>query len=119
MLASRQWFERTAITSLLFAVPAAVLVAEEYWRNERQRFPRMGARLRIACTVLCLYVWSIVNIICQWSVSYMVAWPLLGIPLTIIGCGLALLLPKGKRWKMAVANALLLIEVLVSIVPPN
>ena len=115
------WIEKTTITSLLLGLPAAVLFGSVYWPRFRggYRAARMNFSVWIGLVVLFLYACSILNIIFQWSVSFMVAWPLFGIALTFLGLGLAFSSRAGERWKLISANLLLLILVLASIVLPN
>jgi hypothetical protein len=73
----------------------------------------------IPVVVLCLFACSVINVISNWSVAFMISWPLLGIALSIFGFGLAFSAPSDERWKLVLANVLLLILAFVSIVAPN
>jgi hypothetical protein len=118
---SSHWIEKTVVSSLLFAFPAAALLARVYWLRFREShgIVKMHFGFLTTLAVLGLYGCSILNIIFQWSVSFMVAWPLFGIALSFLGFGLAFSAPTGERWKLASANVLLLVLTLASIVLPN
>lgn len=120
-MTSSHWIEKTATTSLFLGLPAMALLAGVWWSRFREHHHKVRIPFSFwsSLVVLGLYVYSIPNIAFEWSVAYMVAWPLFGIALTFLGFGLAFSSPAGERWKLALANVLLLILTLTSIVLPN
>jgi lipoprotein signal peptidase len=69
--------------------------------------------------VLGLFISSIVNVLSNGSFMFAVSWPLIGIAFSIFGFGVAFSAPSDERWKLVLANVLLLILAFVSIVAPN
>jgi hypothetical protein len=55
----------------------------------------------------------------DWMTGFLVAWPLLGILLSLIGCGLAFLARDEEKAKLLIANILFLALSLSSIIAPN
>jgi hypothetical protein len=84
--------------------------------HDGRNFP---AAFWILACILVLYICSVLNIVFQWSVGFMVAWPLFGIALSFLGLGLAIFSPRGERWKLVTADVLLFVLVFASIVLPN
>jgi len=68
---------------------------------------------------LATYVAWFVNVTFEKSVMFMVAWPLIGILLALLGCGISLAVGGEDRKKLFIANALLLILAVASIIAPN
>jgi hypothetical protein len=114
------WIKKTVITSLIFALPALILLINLWWgRSRRPDAGKVSLAFWIGVAVLVLYVMSLVNIVLSWSVIYMLVWPLTGIVLSVFGCGLAFSSDQVARVKLISANALLLVLSLASIVAPN
>ena len=120
------WNEETIKNVIFFALPAVALLAWDFWPPRR-----LGSRPVLVLIVslptlfvLSLYLCSVLNRILlsqtlTHNVSFMVVWPLLGIPLAIAGFFVGILAPNGPRWRLILANILLLIVTFRSMVAPN
>jgi hypothetical protein len=118
---AEHWIKKTIAASVILALPAAGLLARVYWVRFRRghRVLQMHLAFWIPFLVLCLFACSVINVVSNWSVAFMISWPLLGIALSLFGFGLAFCAPSDERWKLVLANILLLILTYVSIVAPN
>jgi hypothetical protein len=79
----------------------------------------MHAAFWVPLVVLGLFACSIINVISNRSFMFMVSWPLVGIALSLFGCGVAFSASSDERWKLILANVLLLVLTFASIVAPN
>lgn len=115
------WMRKALVLSLALAVPAAVLVSSA-WRsrlkNQRPASWRDAAAWVCVFTLATYLVW-LINVAFELSVLLMVAWPLLAILLSLLGCGAALGAEKRDRAKLAIANGLTLALACASLVKPN
>lgn len=120
-MSTEHWIRKTVSTSLVFGLPAVVLLARVYWGRFRRshRVSQMHSAFWAPCFVMCLFVCSVINIVFNWSVAYMISWPPLGIVLSIFGFSRAFWAPSEERWQLVLANLLLLILSYMSIVAPN
>lgn len=117
---STHWIEKTVITSALFAIPAiGFLISAYVHRRRKERKLRTHPVYFTTLAAVLLFVYSVINIVFQLSVEFMVAWTLFGIALTFLGIGLAFSTSQSERWRLVIANLLLLILTLASIVAPN
>jgi hypothetical protein len=55
----------------------------------------------------------------DWATGFAVLWPVIGILLSLLGCGLAFLARDGEKGKLLLANILFLALSLSSIIAPN
>ncbi len=119
-MADPNWIKKAIVLSLVFAVPAAVLLATA-WR--RRAHDERVSKTNLSCwaggLVLVTYVCWFVNVTIEGSVVVMVAWPLLGMLLSIAGSALAFWAEKGMRPRLVAANVLLLILSMASVIAPN
>ena len=118
---SHEWFEKTALLATVLWVPAGGLVAffHRAYKKKKERESGFPLSYWTAIIVCFLYAASIINILVQWSVSYMVGWPLLAFALNGLGICLIRSTPRNDRWILAGSNLLLLVLSFASIVPPN
>ena len=124
-MSTEHWIKKTVATSLLLALPSAALLARVYRTRFRRnhRVVQMHFAFWTALMVLGLFICSVVNAIANgianWSVMFAVGWPLVGIAISLFGCGLAFSAVRDERWKLLLANVLVLILTFESIVLPN
>jgi predicted exporter len=80
------WIRKTAITALLLALPAVVLLMQIY-RSNRQKTLKQVKPLAfwIGVSTLISYCGWAINIMLWQSVGFAVAWPLLGALLPWLG----------------------------------
>jgi drug/metabolite transporter (DMT)-like permease len=118
-MADPTWIKKTTVLSLAFALPALVLLAQD-WRNRSTRpSPVPSAAWWIGLALVVSYFCWFLNVTFEWSVGLMIAWPLFGMVLALLGCGLSFFADGENRPKLLIANALLLVLGLLSIVAPN
>jgi uncharacterized protein with PQ loop repeat len=114
------WIRKTAITALLLALPAVVLLVQIYRSNQQKTLKQVKPlAFWIGASILISYCCWAINIMLWRSVGFAVAWPLLGALLSMVGLGLSFAAAHTERLKLAIANALLLILSLASIIAPN
>lgn len=116
------WVERAIIKGVLLGLPACALVlfGRRGGLGEDEKPIRTVQIAALPTLTVCvLYIVSIVNFSVQWSVLYMVGWPLLGIGASLFGFGLAFGVPKEERWRFILADALVLVLTFLSIIMPN
>jgi hypothetical protein len=115
------WIKRTTILSVLLALPSLMLL-ERVWKIDS---PRRRAPLAIWCGFIFLitYAFWFADVLLGktviFSVMFMVGWPLFGILTAVIGCLISLFADKGNRSKLVIANGLLFVLALASIIAPN
>lgn len=116
-----RWVRKTDLVIVLLALPSAVLIGTLWWRNRTRKelTNKALASMWVSGGILTLYVLSIVNIVFQWSVSYMIMWPALGIVLAAFALGLAFAAPRSSRSILLITGVLLGALCIISIVPPN
>jgi uncharacterized protein with PQ loop repeat len=114
------WIRKTAITALLVATPAVVLLAQTY-RSNRQRALKQVKPFAfwIGVSIVISYCCWAINVMLWQSVGFAVVWPLLGALLSMVGTGLSFAAARTERLKLAIANALLLVLSLASVITPN
>jgi hypothetical protein len=121
LIADPGWIKKSALLSLALAVPSFILLVK-VWRDRSQR-PKSTSSATLAIwaglVFLATYVAWFVNVTFEKSVMFMVAWPLIGILLALLGCGISLAVGGEDRKKLFIANALLLILAVASIIAPN
>jgi CDP-diglyceride synthetase len=117
-MADPAWIKKTAALTLVLALPALVLLVH-VWRSRNRRPQGQSFAWWTGLLVLASYACWFVNVIFEWSVGLMIAWPLFGIGLSLLGCGAAFFADKTQRMKLLISNALLLVLTLSSIVAPN
>jgi hypothetical protein len=119
-MADPNWIRKTVALSILLAVPSLILLLQV--RRDRRR---AGTAVQTSLAFwtgaiwLATFVCWFVNVMFEWSVMFMIGWPLFGIALAVLGCGLAFLTKGGERIKLLGANFLLLVLSLMSIIAPN
>lgn len=120
-MADPSWIKKTVVLAVVLAVPALVLLTR-VWRERSRRTTvalKQSPALWIGIVVLVTYCCWFLNVLFEWSVAVMIAWPLAGILLAVFGCGLAFSAEQEDRMKLLSANALLLVLALSSIIAPN
>jgi hypothetical protein len=120
-IAEPSWIKRTVIVAIAFAAPSMLLLLK-VWRNRSAKpdiTPKMPFAIKTGIVFLITYVAWFLNVTFEKSVMFMVAWPLFGILLAILGCVLSLMIKGDDRKMLFIANALLLILALASIIAPN
>jgi len=124
--------ERLLIKLLLplffFALPAIFIVLR-LWLDRRRRaahsdwsdLPRQFAIFFIATYVIWWASVALTQIFpaLNWTTGIAVLWPLLGIVMSIVGCGIAFFAREGEKSRLFVANILFLGLSVSSIVAPN
>jgi hypothetical protein len=119
-IANSSWIRKTAILSVVLAVPAAVLLLRVWQKRDRAHATlRSSLPAWPGLVFLGTYVAWFVNVTLEKSVMFMVAWPLFGILLAVLGCAISFFAPVEDRFKLLISNGLLLVLALVSIVAPN
>ena len=120
-MSTEHWIKKTVATSLLLALPSTALLARVYWTRFRRnhRAVQMHFAFWTALIVLGLFICSVVNAVSNWSFMFAVGWPLVGIAISLFGCGLAFSAARDERCKLLLANVLVLILTFASIVAPN
>ena len=113
-MADPTWVKRTAILTVFLGVPALALLVHA---RGKSRPPNVS--YRVAVLVLVTYFAWVLNVLFEFSTGFMIAWPLLGVVLSLIGAIAARGGIVGQRQKMAAANLLLLALHLASIIAPN
>ena len=93
-MADPVWIKKTVVLSVVLALPALVLLAR-VWRNSSRGVSQAQS---LACWMgiaffISYFCWFL-NVAFGWSVGFMIAWPLIGIVLSILGCGSAFLLTR-------------------------
>lgn len=120
-IADSGWIKKTALLSLTLAIPSLLLLID-VWRR-RAQYSDYSFRLSVAIwtgvTFLGTYFAWFVNVTFEKSVMFMVGWPLFGLLLALLGCVISLTIGGDNRKKLFIANALLLILALASVIPPN
>jgi hypothetical protein len=120
-MADPNWIKKTVACSILLAVPSLILLVQI--RRDRARQAGTAVQTNLAfwtgAISLATFVCWFVNVMFEWSVMFMIGWPLFGIALSVLGCALAFLTKGGERIKLLGANFLLLILSLMSIIAPN
>src|SRR5262245_15396479 len=120
-MADPNWIKRTTVLSLMLAAPSLILLIRT-WQAQAQR-PDTSSKRSLAlwpgfvflATFLCWFV----NVLFEWSTSMMVGWPLFGILVSLFGCGFTFAATSEDRLKLVVANSLLPVLSLSSIIAPN
>jgi hypothetical protein len=114
------WISKTAITALLLALPAALLLGRVYWIETRKTLKRVKPlAFSVGVAVFISYCCWVLNVALWWSVGFAIVWPLLGALFSLLGIGLSIAAAPPDRLKLAIANTLLLILSFASIIAPN
>jgi hypothetical protein len=116
-----KWLQKTALSTVLLVVPAVIMISITWFRHaERAETKTSGAYAKLASTaVIVLFLASILNIIFNYSVGFMITWPAFGIVLVAFALGLSIAGPKRDRILLVSADLLLLVLCFTSIVLPN
>lgn len=116
-----KWLQKTALSALLLAAPAAIMICATWLRrSDRVKAESSSSYSRLAgIFVIVFFLASVPNIIFNYSVGCMISWPIFGILLTVFALGLAIVAPKRDRMLLVSADLLLMALCLVSIVLPN
>jgi hypothetical protein len=118
-MADPTWIKKTVVLAFVLALPALVLLAQ-VWRSRSTRpFSAQSFAWWTGLLVLVSYFCWFLNVTFEWSAGLMIAWPLFGIVLAILGCASSFFANSEHRTKLVISNALLLVLGLLSIVPPN
>lgn len=120
-MADPHWIKKTILLTIVLAGPACPLLVS-VWRDHVRlpdRSSRTSTALFLGALVLAFHVAWFLNVTFELSAMFMVMWPLIGILLSVLGCGISFLVKNGARAKLLGANALLLLLSLTSIVAPN
>jgi hypothetical protein len=119
-MADPTWIKKTLLHSLLLAAPAFALLSYVWLKRDSGtgRSSSQNMALWAGLVLILSYACWFLNVTFEWSVIFMIVWPLLGILLAIFGC-VSGLVSQHHRMKLLVANALLLILALSSVIAPN
>ena len=112
---------RVLMASLLAGLPAALILVHLLWRRHKKgyRIAEVPTALLVPTSVCGLAMFSVLNLLMNWSVGFAVMCPLLGMGLSLLGLLLAFVSRLTGRWGLIAANTLLFIVSLCSIVAPN
>ena len=121
LIATPGWIRKAVILCIVLATPALLLLLNAQRDRSQQASGRLRTPLAIwaGFTFLATYIVWLANVTLEISVGVMIGWPLLGIFLAIVGCGSSLTLIGEDRKRLFIANALLLILAIASVVAPN
>jgi hypothetical protein len=117
------WYEREIIKLIMLAIPAwwiLVSVILSQTRNSKTYHCLLAIPLACWTGIILsgMYIFSIVNIGCNWSMPFMVFWPIWGVGVNILGFAVALTSTQ-YRFQLIAMHMLFTILTLISIVPPN
>jgi hypothetical protein len=118
IMADPAWIRKTIILSFAFAVPAAMSLIRIWMKRHKNDRAGMSSAFWISVIVLSTFVAWALNVTIEFSVGLMVAWPICGIILSIVGCASSLRTTVHKT-EPTITNALLLVLSLACIVAPN
>jgi hypothetical protein len=126
--AQDRWIIKVVLPFAIFAVPSFLIVLKLWFQRKKQAgesgWPDLPRQISIVF-VLSYFFWLLDQVLLSaryrpdWMIGFLVAWPLLGILFSLIGCGLAFLARDGEKAKLLIANILFLALSLSSIVTPN
>jgi hypothetical protein len=122
------WIIKAGLPFVIFAVPSFVIVLKLWFQRKKQAgesgWPDLPRQISIGFILSYLF-WLLDQVLLSaryrhdWMTGFLVAWPLLGILFSLIGCGLAFLARDGEKAKLLIANILFLALSLSSIIAPN
>jgi hypothetical protein len=106
---------------VLLAIPAAALLARAWVLHRRRERDSPWERLSylMSLSVLAFFCCSIPNIVFEWSVYFMVFWPLLGLLVSLFAGAFACSTPPEEMFYLLAADFLLIIQCFRSLVAPN
>jgi hypothetical protein len=128
MSASERWIIKLVLPLVLFALPSFLLVLRLWLDRKRQPVKSGWSDLprQLAILFLASYIFWWMNLglarlnpRLDWTTGFVVAWPLLGIVASLLGCGLAFFAREGEKGKLFLANILFFALSLSSIIAPN
>jgi hypothetical protein len=117
-MADPEWIKKTAALSLALAAPAGALLIKMWRRKSAFESGDLPASFWLGTLVSFAYVVWVLNVMFELSAGIMVSWPMLGIFLSIVGCGLSFRSSR-FRTELVATNSLLVLLSLASIVVPN
>jgi hypothetical protein len=128
MDANNGWIIKFVLPFFLFALPSFLVILKLWLERRRQPgtsdwsdLPRQASILFLLsyifwCSIIVLnrfgHGWD-------WMTGFAVAWPLLGILLSLFGCVLSFWARNGEKAKLLLANVLFLALSLSSIIAPS
>jgi len=122
------WIIKLVLPFVIFALPSFLIVLKLWFQRREQAGESGWADLprQISIVFVLSYLFWLLDLVFlsarqrhDWMTGFLVAWPLLGILFSLIGCGLAFLAREGERTKLLLANILFLALSLSSIIAPN
>jgi hypothetical protein len=121
------WIIKLVLPFVIFALPSFLIVLKLWFQRKEQAGESGWSDLprQISIVFVFSYLFWLLDLVFlstrdrhDWT-GFLVAWPLLGILFSFIGCGLAFLAREEEKAKLLLANILFLALSLSSIIAPN
>jgi hypothetical protein len=125
---SKAWMMKFVLPLVIFAIPGFLIVLA-LWLERRKRsgsseWQDLPRHVSVFFLLSYLFWWLVLllnwlrpNL--AWGTGFAVLWPVIGILLSLIGCGLAFLASEREKGKLLLANVLFLLLSFCSIIAPN
>jgi len=115
------WIRNTLFAFFCLGLPAifVLFATVRLHARETRREIKPLASLTICLLTFTMYLFSFPNIILEWSVEYMVGWPLFGMIFCSIGFVFAFFASDKEKPLLIVASGLLFALAYSSVVRPN
>jgi len=122
------WIIRFVLPFLFFALPSLLIVMKLWLERKRDATASNWSDLPRQAAIFFLvnyFFWFLALFFAasrstpDWMAGFLVAWPVLGILQSLLGCGLAFLAREGEKAKLLLVNILFMALSLSSIIAPN